>query len=254
MLIERQEEILKAIIKEYTETAVPVSSGLLIKKYNLEYSSATVRNEMVALEEKGFLSKPHVSSGRVPSDKGYRYFIDYLMEDRDISESYVKKLEMELLKQQTKNARMERTTAKLLSSMTKCLAVSGLVKKKEYFDFGMHNLLEDPEYSDLDEFSRMTAALDLIDENVDKILEQIEGDETKIFVGKENPIKEIQDFSMMVSPYKLESGEKGLVALIGPKRMKYGKNKKLLDHLKGLMGKKELSIFLIPGIGIFRIL
>ncbi|HHX58715.1 MAG TPA: HrcA family transcriptional regulator, partial [Candidatus Moranbacteria bacterium] len=79
LITERQERILSAVIKEYTETALPVSSGLLIKKYRLPYSSATVRNEMVFLEQKGFLRKPHVSAGRVPSDKGYRYFIDHLM-------------------------------------------------------------------------------------------------------------------------------------------------------------------------------
>lgn len=239
LITERQGKILTVIIKEYTETALPVSSGLLIKKYRLPYSSATVRNEMVFLEKRGFLHKPHVSAGRVPSDKGYRYFIDYLMNDRDISKSYIKQLEVELLKEKAKSARLERTTAKLLSSMSKCLVISGVVNKNEYFDFGMHNLLTDPEFSDLDEFSKMTEALDLIDENVDKILAQLEGEETKIFIGKENPIKEIQDFSMIVTPYQLEGGEKGLVALIGPKRMKYGKNKKLMDYVKELIGKKR---------------
>ncbi|HHX58769.1 MAG TPA: hypothetical protein GX706_03315 [Candidatus Moranbacteria bacterium] len=247
LITERQERVLAAVIKEYTETALPVSSGLLIKKYRLPYSSATVRNEMVFLEQKGFLRKPHVSAGRVPSDKGYRYFIDHLMEDRDISQNYVRQLEVELLKERAKNARLERTTAKLLSSMSKCLVVSGTVNKNEYFDFGMHNLLADPEFSGLDEFSKMTEALDLIDENVDKILAQLEGEETKIFIGKENPIKEIQDFSMMVTPYKLESGEKGLVALIGPKRMKYGRNKKLMDYVKELINRRkgEASLILI---------
>ncbi len=248
LITDRQGKILTAVIKEYTETANPVASGFLIEKFNLPFSSATVRNEMSLLEKKGFLEKPHVSAGRIPSDKGYRYFIDNLMEERKISADYVKKLEIELLKQKAKNARMERTTAKLLSSMSKCLVISGIVSKQEYFDFGMHNLLKSSEFSQLDDFSKMAAALDLIDENIDKILAKIEGNETKVFIGKENPIKEIQNFSMMVSPYRMENGERGLVALIGPKRMKYSKNKNLIDYVKKIIARggknKSLAVLL----------
>ncbi len=242
MLDERKGEILKIIIQEYTSSAMPVSSGLLKKKYNLTYSTATIRNEMMCLENEGFIVKPHISSGRIPSDKGYRYFIDNLMKQKEIGGSYQRKLELELLKLKAKNARLERTTAKLLSSMSQCLAISGLLDKKEYYDFGMHNLLEDPELTDLDELSRLTMALDTIDENVDKILGKIKGEEPEIFVGRENPIREAQNCSMIVSPYKMKNGEKGLVALIGPKRMKYEKNKGLLNFFKKIIGKREFVL------------
>ena len=169
-LTARQKDILALIIKEYTETALPLSSSFLAKKIYQKLSSATIRNEMLFLEEQGFLIKPHISSGRIPSDKGYRYFIDNIMEEKEISRAYQKKLELELLKTKAQNAHLERTTAKLLSSMSQCLAVSGLVDKKEFFDFGMNNLLGSPDFVQLDEFSRLALALDLIDENVDKIL------------------------------------------------------------------------------------
>ncbi|MDA3815379.1 MAG: HTH domain-containing protein [Patescibacteria group bacterium] len=236
MLDERQGKILKAIVKEYTENANPVSSGYLRKEYNLDYSTATIRSEMAELEEKGFLIKVYVSSGRIPSDKGYRYFIDNLMGERVLSRSYQKKLELELLKQKAKNARLERTTTKLLSSMSECLVLSGIIEKEEYFDFGMHNLLDDPELSDMDDLSRLTSALDLIDENIDKILSQVKEGETKIFVGKENPLKEAQNCSMIVAPYKMKKGGQGLIAIIGPKRMKYGRNKGLIDFVKKMLG------------------
>ena len=245
MLNERQGEIFKAVVEEYTETAIPVGSELLKEKYKLTFSSATIRNEMVLLEKEGYLIKPHISAGRVPSDKGYRYFVDNLIGEREVSESYQKKLEMELLKSKTKNVRMERTTAKLLSSMSRCLAVSGIVGKDEYFDFGIHNLLDDPEFDSLNDLSKLTFALDLIDENVDKILSQIDENETKIFIGKENPLKGIQNCSMIISPYRLKSGEKGLVAVIGPKRMKYQKNKNLVEFMKKFLGNKKMSIVLV---------
>jgi len=239
MLSGRQEKILSAIIKEYTTTATPVGSEFLVKQQGLPFSSATIRNEMARLEEAGYIIKPHISAGRVPSDKGYRYFVDNLMAERELSVAYQKKLELELLKLKAQNAKLARVTAKLLSSFSQCLAVSGILERGEFYDFGMSKLLEDPVFSDLDEASKLALALDFIDENLDAVLAQIKTDETKIFIGKENPIKEIQNYSMVVAPYQLKTGERGVVAVIGPKRMRYGRNKKLIDFVKKLLKKKQ---------------
>ncbi len=90
----RKRKILQAIIEEYIETAEPVSSGSLVKNGTLRCSSATIRSEMANLEKIGFLEQPHTSSGRVPSEKGYRYYVDELLREDDISRK-----EMELIKQ-----------------------------------------------------------------------------------------------------------------------------------------------------------
>ena len=82
MLTARQIEILKAIIEEFIETAEPVGSKTLVDKYDLPYSTATIRNEMVVLEEEGLIEKTHTSSGRVPSAKGYRYYAEHLLQDK----------------------------------------------------------------------------------------------------------------------------------------------------------------------------
>ena len=78
MKLERKEEILKAIVEEFIRTAQPVGSETLLKKYQLKCSSATIRNAMAALEKEGYLEKTHVSSGRVPSSKGYQYYLEKL--------------------------------------------------------------------------------------------------------------------------------------------------------------------------------
>lgn len=83
MLTERRRRVLKAIIDEFIEYAHPVGSKLLIKKYDMPYSSATIRNEMAKLEEAGYLEKAHTSSGRIPSEEGYRYYIKFLFEEDD---------------------------------------------------------------------------------------------------------------------------------------------------------------------------
>ena len=86
MLSERRIEIFRAIVYEFIRTAEPIGSKTLIDKYKWNYSSATIRNEMSALEEMGLLEKPHTSAGRVPSTKGYQFYTQYLMEDNDENE------------------------------------------------------------------------------------------------------------------------------------------------------------------------
>jgi heat-inducible transcriptional repressor len=83
LLSERQNKLLKLIVEEFIKTAHPVGSKSLIESYDLSYSSATIRNEMFALEEDGYIEKPHTSSGRVPSAKGYRYYIEHLRSKDD---------------------------------------------------------------------------------------------------------------------------------------------------------------------------
>jgi len=90
-LDERKKKVLQAIVEEYVNTAEPVSSNLLTQKEELNnYSSATIRNEMADLEKSGYLEKTHTSSGRIPSEKGYRYYVDELLRDDNISIEEIK--------------------------------------------------------------------------------------------------------------------------------------------------------------------
>ncbi|MFW6049513.1 MAG: hypothetical protein ACOC88_04990, partial [Candidatus Bipolaricaulota bacterium] len=81
----RKELILKEIVDQYIETGKPVSSKILLDKYDLNFSSATVRNDMHELEEDGYLEKPYTSGGRIPTVEGYRYFVNWLLELSDLS-------------------------------------------------------------------------------------------------------------------------------------------------------------------------
>ena len=90
MLDDRKKKVLQAIVEEYINTAEPVSSGSIVNNYDLNYSSATIRNEMADLEKAGYLEKTHTSSGRIPSEKGYRYYVDELLKDDNISLEEIK--------------------------------------------------------------------------------------------------------------------------------------------------------------------
>jgi len=85
MLNERRAQLLSLIIREYVDSAQPVGSETIVRKHELPYSSATIRNEMARLEEEGYISHPHTSAGRVPSDQGYRYYAESLMQENDLS-------------------------------------------------------------------------------------------------------------------------------------------------------------------------
>ncbi len=92
MLNDRKTKILEAIINDYIATAEPIGSRTIAKKYDLGISSATIRNEMSDLEELGFIIQPHASAGRVPSDKGYRMYVDNLMREKELSQEHTKYL------------------------------------------------------------------------------------------------------------------------------------------------------------------
>ena len=103
----RKKRILQAIVNEYIDTIEPVSSNVIITKYGLECSSATVRNEMAELEKQGLLEKMHTSSGRVPSNKGYRFYVDKLLNDKNLNINEIKYINSKL---QSKLNEMEELT------------------------------------------------------------------------------------------------------------------------------------------------
>ena len=106
-LDKRKRKILQAIVEEYIDTSEPVSSGSLVKNQELDCSSATIRNEMAELEKNGFLEQPHTSAGRIPSEKGYRYYVDELLREDALSRK-----EMEMIKEmlETKVNNLEELT------------------------------------------------------------------------------------------------------------------------------------------------
>ncbi len=240
---ERQEKILATVIEEYTQTAIPVGSQVLAGKYKFKVSPATIRNDMTALEDEGYLYQPHISAGRIPTDKGYRYFVEEMMKDKELSKVEQQKMQREFLKLKAQNTRLTRTTAKLLSHVSGNFAISG--SNDDFSDFGMRELMEEPEFKDLDEMCRLVEMLDYVDEKFDQLTRDIKEGETRIFIGKENPIVAASNCSMIVSPYKLDSGEKGILAIIGPKRMEYAKNKSMIEYVKKLLGASMVLVIMM---------
>lgn len=122
-LDERKRRILQAIVQDYIATAEPVSSRAICRRYNLGVSPATVRNEMADLEEMGYIEQPHTSAGRIPSDKGYRYYVDWLMEDRELDQAEKATIRAWYAKRMKEIEEIVSLTTQLLSRITNYTAM-----------------------------------------------------------------------------------------------------------------------------------
>lgn len=118
MLDIRKKKILQAIIEEYINTAEPVSSAAIVNNYGLNCSSATIRNDMAELEKEGYLDKPHTSAGRIPSAKGYRFYVDELLSDDNISIDEIQYIKSKLETKVNEIEELTKITTNTISELT----------------------------------------------------------------------------------------------------------------------------------------
>lgn len=237
MLTERQSKILYALIQEHIKTAEPVASSVLAKKCKFNFSSATVRNEFALLEEMGFLDQPYTSSGRVPTDKAYRYFVDGLLGGIQKERQRLDEIE-KVIKSFIGSEHFNRHIVKSLASASNNLAL-GWVDNDEDDDFhfaGLKNLLKAPEFEDGGYSLRVGDILDRIDDEIEMFMkkEKDEGNEMKVYIGSEMPIRGAKDFSLIISSIPSRWGDLR-IAIFGPTRMDYERNLRLLNSVKRLL-------------------
>ena len=257
----RQNLILEKIIKEYINLAQPISSEFLEKKYDFGICPATIRTEMQKLTDKGFLCQPHTSAGRVPTDKGYRFFVDELLEEEfenfeigDWFENEAKRSfsssspfanraskgsqsgkESEALFDYARvvedNIRFIQNLTKNLAHISGALALSYLDKEKVFWKEGWEEILKEPEFTEKDFAINFAEFLENFEENIEDF--EINSG-IKIYIGKENPFKKAKDFSLISSRCCLPN-KKGIISLLGPKRMAYDRNISLINSLNKLL-------------------
>lgn len=237
MLSERQEQILDLLIQEYIGSAEPVSSQCFEKKYKFGVSPATIRIEMQKLTGDGYLCQPHTSAGRIPTDKGYRFFVDRISSDEDaqsgVTDGFLD-VWRELERETEDSFRFARILAKRMSRETSNLATAYFPEDEIAVKEGWSGIFKDPEFDDVDYVERFAKTVDGLEEK----LEEIDGDipgEIKIFIGSENPIPEARDFSLIVSRIRIPGRKDGFMAVLGPKRMAYDRNINLINSLKNFL-------------------
>lgn len=236
---DRQKEILKAIITEFIQTAQPVGSKTIMIGYNFNISSATIRSDMAHLEEEGLLIQPHTSAGRIPTDLGYRTFVNELI-DLERAKQQVKptleKLKSEF--QKNKFKRQVQDAVHMLSHATTNVSFATLPDSRTFF-LGLANVLKKPEF--IDNPIQASQVVEVLEDNDNfiKTLSQLDiNEKTEIFIGQENLIEQIQSCSMIVAKYRIEDYE-GYIGLLGPTRMNYAYNSVILDEVIKLLQEND---------------
>lgn len=227
----RREAILDAIIREYVETAEPVGSQVLVEKYEFPYSTATIRAEMAVLEENGYISQPHTSAGRVPSEKGYRHFVNLVIsENRQLAVRDQVHLERKMLNQHMKYERILDMAAKSLAEMTGnvgIVGVGGLI-----YSHGLTNLFSQPEFQDANNVVRASEILDRMHELVGELPDLRN---PLVYIGKESPIGKTAGCSLVVVGFETPYLAEGRLAVLGPTRMSYAQVIGIVEEVKELL-------------------
>lgn len=230
----RQAKILAAIVKEYCDTGEPVASRELVEKYGFAVSGATVRNEMQELEKLGYIMHPHTSAGRIPTDAGFRYFVNQLMERVKLTAKEQERLRTEVVKLQAINNEISRRLTKLLSETSQ--SASFAILPGEVSATGLSQILSNPQLPPEDA-KEIAQFFDNIDEYAETFIQEYaDTDNPQTYIGKEIVLSQKSDHSMIVTGVKLPSGKKGVIGLIGPKSMKYEKNLSLMEYVSKLLG------------------
>jgi len=235
-LTQRQERVLESIIEEFVKLAEPVSSKLLKRKHKFDISSATIRNEMKALTEAGYLEQPHTSAGRIPTDKSYRFFVNRLLGNKMKERIKVLK-EFEKTKRKIEdNHRFIQVLTKNLAHLSSALTICYLEEEDFFFKEGWNEIFKSPEFKDFDYSFEFVNMLNVLEENFKDFFDK---GEFQIYIGKEIPFSKSSDFSLIVSECDFPEAHKGFLAILGPKRMPYQRNISLLNSIVKLLEEKK---------------
>jgi len=219
---ERQKQLFLNILREHINSGLAIGSNFLVGKYKMDVSSATIRNDMAELERQGYITHPHTSAGRIPTEKGYRCYLDNYLD---------KKIE---LNQEDKEAlatamRGEendiKNVAKKIAELSNAAVVVAFEKNNIYYT-GISNLLTQPEFADFDLIYDLSFVVDHLDEVIEKVFDSVR--DTEIKIGKDNY------FAKQCTSILTKVDDK-MLGILGPIRMDYERNLGIINYTKKLL-------------------
>lgn len=224
MLSERQQKILAAVIEQYAEVASPVGSSLLAKVFNV--SSATIRAEMAELERTGYIAQPHTSAGRIPTDKGYRYYVNNMQER---SETPIEKRAEKALTSRVGHGgvpeHMIRNAVDTLVELTHNLGMATI--GNQLYMSGLSNLFGQPEFINSGQVQQVARLLD----NLEPWLKEAAPNEPlSVYIGSENPIGRSANCSLIISRFRSPYSDRSYIGVLGPTRQSYRDVMGLVEH------------------------
>jgi len=233
-MTERQKQILSAIIEQHAEIAAPIGSVMLAKLFGV--SSATVRSEMARLEEMGMIMQPHTSSGRVPTDTGYRFYVN-MLNDTPTEDSLMpgfdrsaKAIEARVNTQSDHADKAIRSAVDSLVELTHNLGIATI--GDELYMSGIGNLFSQPEFTSAIHTQSVARLLD----NLEPWLREAAPNEPlNVYIGSENPIGRNSGVSLIISRYRSPYSNRSYIGVLGSTRQNYGKVMRLVRHAGAML-------------------
>ena len=216
-MTERQSKLLQAIVEQYAEVASPVGSSLLAKAFGV--SSATIRAEMAELEHLGFITQPHTSAGRIPTDKGYRYYVNKIADTSAPEELAEKRAQRALSARVASGGLPEQTIRNTVDTLVELTHNLGMATiGEQLYMSGLSNLFGQPEFMHPAQVQQVARLLD----NLEPWLYEAEPNQPlSVYIGQENPIGGGAGCSLIISRFRSPFSDSSYIGVLGPTRQSY---------------------------------
>ncbi len=221
---DRQKRVLEMVVRHYAATAEPVGSMLVSKDMGL--SSATIRNIMYELEEMGFITHPHTSAGRIPTDKGYRLYVDSLLEADEfptLEEAYMEETLSRIMSSSIEDVILNGLQLCSQTTSQTCLALFPHELDQRLYYYGAYLLVEQPEFQNVQKISCVLKALEEKKGLLELMGQDLRSNGVKVHIGNENNALGLGECTLITANYGADDKTTGSLGIIGPMRMEYDK-------------------------------
>jgi heat-inducible transcriptional repressor len=215
-MTDRQQKILSAVVEQYAEVASPVGSSLLARAFKV--SSATIRAEMAELERLGFITQPHTSAGRIPTDKGYRFYVNNINDETELTlpEGRGERALASRVQSAGAPERMIRNAVDTLVELTHNLGLATI--GNQLYISGLSNLFGQPEFINGMQVQQVAQLLD----NLEPWLREAAPNEPlSVYIGSENPIGRAAGCTLIISRFRSPFSDRSYIGTLGPTRQSY---------------------------------
>ncbi len=231
-MTDRQAKLLSAIVEQYAEIAAPVGSITLAKLFGV--SSATIRSDMAQLETDGFIAQPHTSAGRVPTDKGYRFYVNILTEENaetPLLDRSARAIDARVATQGDRTDRAIRSAVDSLVDLTHNLGLATI--GDQLYMSGMANLFSQPEF--IDSSRNVQRIAQLLDNLEPWLRETAPNEPLNVYIGAENPIGKSSSASLIISRFRSPYSDRSYIGVLGPTRQDYARVMRLVRHTGAML-------------------
>ena len=229
----RRKSILNSAINRYIKNALPVASDDISEEFDL--SSATIRSIFSELEESGYLKHPYTSGGRIPTNKGYRHYVDFLIQQIELMDDEKLRIVKDCKREIRRLDDALENTSEVISEITHYAGIVSFLESQErIFYKGISRIIDQPEFKDADKIRLLIKLM----EEKGKLLDIVNRDYTgkvKVYIGSELGWPEMENYSLIVTTYKLKNQPYGRLAVLGPMRMEYNHIIPALEYISDVL-------------------